>query len=143
MKRVLCLYRVSSKGQVDQNDIPMQRIACREYIAQHSDWVLYDEKLEKGVSGFKLSADKRDKIIEIRKEAEQKKFDILLCLASHPGRVFTKDQLYDYAWDDKIIYNVASVIKTHISSLRQNMSEADIEYIRNVWGIGYRFQYEG
>jgi len=49
MKRVLCLYRVSSKGQVDQNDIPMQRIACREYIAQHSDWVLYDEKLEKGV----------------------------------------------------------------------------------------------
>lgn len=82
MKRVLCLYRVSSKGQVDQNDIPMQRIACREYIAQHSDWVLYDEKLEKGVSGFKLSADKRDKIIEIRKEAEQKKFDILLVFMS-------------------------------------------------------------
>lgn len=82
MKRVLCLYRVSSKGQVDQNDIPMQRIACREYIAQHGDWVLYDEKLEKGVSGFKLSADKRDKIIEIRKEAEQKKFDILLVFMS-------------------------------------------------------------
>lgn len=73
----------------------------------------------------------------------KKEVDILLCLASHPGRVFTKDQLYDYAWEDKIIYNVESVIKTHISSLRQNMSEADIEYIRNVWGIGYRFQYEG
>ena len=73
----------------------------------------------------------------------KKEFDILLCLASHPGRVFTKDQLYDYAWDDKIVYNVESVIKTHISSLRQKMSEADIEYIRNVWGIGYRFQYEG
>ena len=73
----------------------------------------------------------------------KKEFDILLCLASHPGRVFTKDQLYDYEWDDKNVYNVESVIKTHISSLRQKMSEADIEYIRNVWGIGYRFQYEG
>ena len=58
-------------------------------------------------------------------------------MASHPGRVFAKDQLYDYAWDDKIVYNVESVIKTHISSLRQKMSEADIEYIRNVWGIIY------
>ena len=73
----------------------------------------------------------------------KKEFDILLCLASHPGIVFTKDQLYDYAWDDKIVYNDESVIKNHISSLRQKMSEADIEYIRNVWGIGYRFQYEG
>ena len=72
----------------------------------------------------------------------KKEFDILLCLASHPGRVFTKDQLYNYVWDDKIIYNVDSVIKTHISSLRQKMSDADVEYIRNVWGIGYRFQNE-
>ena len=72
----------------------------------------------------------------------KKEFDILLCLASHPGRVFTKEQLYDYVWDDKIIYNVESVIKTHISSVRQKMSEADIEYIRNVWGIGYRFHNE-
>ena len=72
----------------------------------------------------------------------KKEFDILLCLASHPGRVFTKEQLYDYVWDDKIIFNVESVIKTHISSVRQKMSDADIEYIRNVWGIGYRFHNE-
>ncbi len=31
MKRVYCLYRVSTKGQVDHDDIPMQRTACREF----------------------------------------------------------------------------------------------------------------
>ena len=33
MKRVVCLYRVSTVGQVDHDDIPMQRIACRDYAA--------------------------------------------------------------------------------------------------------------
>lgn len=31
MKTVYCLYRVSTKGQVDKNDIPMQKQSCREF----------------------------------------------------------------------------------------------------------------
>ena len=31
MARVYTLYRVSTVGQVDHDDIPMQRIACREF----------------------------------------------------------------------------------------------------------------
>ena len=69
----------------------------------------------------------------------RKEFDLLLCLASHPGRVFSREQLYDYVWDDRIVYNVDSVVKTHISSMRQKMADADVEYIKNVWGIGYKF----
>ena len=53
MKRVLCLYRVSTIGQVDHDDIPMQRVACREFIDRQKDWTLVDEVLEKGVSGYK------------------------------------------------------------------------------------------
>ena len=34
MKTVYCLYRVSTKGQVDKNDIPMQKQSCREF-AEH------------------------------------------------------------------------------------------------------------
>ena len=72
----------------------------------------------------------------------KKEFDLLLCLASHLGRVFSREQLYDYVWDDKIVFNVDSVIKTHISSLRQKMIDADVEYIKNVWGLGYKFNNE-
>ena len=63
MKRVANLYRVSTKKQVDlvKDDIPMQRIACREF-AERQGWTVVIEKEEKGISGFKVSASKRDAI---------------------------------------------------------------------------------
>ena len=80
MKRVLCLYRVSTKGQVDQNtdDIPMQRRECLAFIDRMEDWVFFDERVEKGVSGYKVSAENRDAILDIRALAEKKKSDVLL-----------------------------------------------------------------
>ena len=79
MKRVLCLYRVSTKGQVDpKDDLPMQRRECLEFIKRMPDWIYYDERLEKGVSGYKVSAAKRDVILEIKALAEEKRFDVLL-----------------------------------------------------------------
>ncbi len=78
MKRVLCLYRVSTLGQVDHDDIPMQRIACREYASTHPDWEIIDEVCEKGVSGYKVSTNERDAIIEIKKKAISGEFDVLL-----------------------------------------------------------------
>lgn len=80
MKRVLCLYRVSTKGQVDRNtdDIPMQRRECLAFIDRMEDWVFFDERVEKGVSGYKVSAENRDAILDIRVLAEKKKFDVLL-----------------------------------------------------------------
>ena len=56
MKKVICLYRVSTVGQVDHDDIPMQRLACREYAATHPDWEIIEEISEIGVSGYKVSA---------------------------------------------------------------------------------------
>ena len=79
MKRVLCLYRVSTKGQVDEkDDSPRQRRECHDFIDKMEDWEFYDERLEKGVSGFKVATSKRDEIQEIRALAEKKKFDVLL-----------------------------------------------------------------
>lgn len=48
------------------------------FIEQHSDWVFLYEKLEKGVSGYKLSVAQRDVMMEIKGMAEQNMFDILL-----------------------------------------------------------------
>ena len=46
-KRVKCLYRVSTKKQVENDDIPMQRQYCRDFAAQHPDWEIIDEVYEK------------------------------------------------------------------------------------------------
>lgn len=75
--RVECLYRVSTKGQVDKDDIPMQRLECRQF-AEQQGWTIVKEYCEKGVSSFKVSASKRDAIQEIRADAEAGRFDILL-----------------------------------------------------------------
>lgn len=72
----------------------------------------------------------------------RKEFDVLFCLASHPGRVFTREQLYDHVWNEEAVFNVDDVVKTHIKNLRQKLSDADLEYIKNVWGVGYRFHHE-
>ena len=76
-QRVMALYRVSTKGQVDKNDIPMQKEACREF-AQRQGWSIIKEFQEKGISGYKVSAEDRDAMIELKKAAEKKEFDILL-----------------------------------------------------------------
>ena len=76
--RVACLYRVSTKMQVDGDDIPMQKTACREFIGSMKNWELVFEYSEKGVSGYKLSAEKRDVLQQLKNDAEKNKFDILL-----------------------------------------------------------------
>lgn len=73
MKRVYCLYRVSTAQQVDvvKDDIPMQRIACHDFAARMG-WTILVEKEEKGISGFKVSAEKRDAIQELKEAALNK-----------------------------------------------------------------------
>ena len=80
MKRVYTLYRVSTAKQVDvtKDDIPMQRIACHEFADRQQDWEILREFEEKGVSGFKVSAEKRDAIQDLKEAALAREFDVLL-----------------------------------------------------------------
>ena len=77
MKRVYCLYRVSTMKQADGADIPMQRQACTAFAAEKG-WSIEKEYYERGVSGFSVSANDRDAIQSIKNAAMQKAFDILL-----------------------------------------------------------------
>ena len=77
-KRVMCLYRVSTLGQVDKDDIPMQRECCRAFVDTHPGWRIVNELYEKGISGFKTAAKDRDAIVQLQHAAIKKEFDILL-----------------------------------------------------------------
>ena len=83
MKRVYCLYRVSTTHQVeyafnDDGDIPMQKTACHEFVQNKDGWVIVKEFYEKGISGYKVSAEDRDAIHDLKKAAENKELDVLL-----------------------------------------------------------------
>lgn len=76
--RVYCLYRVSTKGQVDHDDIPVQRKAAYDFVENRKGWQIVREEKELGVSGSKVSASKRDVIQDYLEDARQGKFDVLL-----------------------------------------------------------------
>ncbi len=78
MKRVGCLYRVSTKKQTYNNDIPVQKKACRQFIQKRDDWILTKEYLELGVSGYKLGEKERDILKTIKRDVANNKIDILL-----------------------------------------------------------------
>lgn len=66
-------------------------------------------------------------------------FDMMLFLARHPGRVLTREQLYEAVWDD-IPVSVYAKVMCMISSIRQKLKSCtDKEYIQTVWGVGYKF----
>ncbi len=60
-----------------------------------------------------------------------KEFQILEALARHPGRILSKTQLAESAWEGDALDNV---IEVHISHLRRKLSA---ELIRTVRGVGY------
>lgn len=78
MKRVGCLYRVSTLKQVYKNDIPVQRTACKKFIKTKADWKFEKDYMELGVSGYKLKESERDVLQDIKRDVIDKKIDILL-----------------------------------------------------------------
>ena len=82
MKRVNCLYRVSSKQQLHEDDIPVQRAECKLFIDKMEDWEFNKEYLEPAVSGFKTPIEKRKVLQTILEDAKSKKFDVLLVYMS-------------------------------------------------------------
>ena len=67
-------------------------------------------------------------------------FEILYLLARNPGRVFSKEQIYDFVWKDSYSgdYNI---VMSHIRNIREKIEDNPSKpvYIQTVWGAGYRF----
>jgi DNA-binding winged helix-turn-helix (wHTH) protein len=72
-------------------------------------------------------------------ELTRVEFDLLACLLSAPGRVFTRAQLIDRVWGDGFAITDRT-IDSHVKSLRRKVTEAggDAGLIETVRGVGYR-----
>ncbi len=66
-------------------------------------------------------------------------FDILFLLASHPGKVFSTDEIFEKVWNEKV-YEANNTVMVHIRRLRGKMKEDQREnkIISTVWGVGYK-----
>lgn len=90
---------------------------------------------------LRIDPTKREVVVDDRLiELTPKEFELLLLLASHPGRVFSRKYLLENIWD----YNFSGydrTIDSHINRLRAKIEENADEpkMVLTVWGVGYKF----
>jgi len=91
--------------------------------------------------GLELDAGKR----EVLRDGEElkltaKEFDLLWFLASHPRKVFSRDQLMSRVWGYEAALDTGTVT-VHVRRLREKIEErpSHPRFLQTVWGVGYRF----
>lgn len=68
----------------------------------------------------------------------RQEYKILELLLTYPNKVFTKQEIYDYAWEEYYI-GTDKTINVHISNIRNKIKKhSDTDYIETVWGIGFK-----
>ena len=73
-------------------------------------------------------------------DAPPKELELLACLAGHPNRVYTRDQLLDEVWGFEY-YGDSRTIDVHVKRLREKLEGASEQWnLKTVWGVGYKFE---
>ena len=67
-------------------------------------------------------------------------FEILHLLARNPGRVFSKEQIYNSVWKEPY-FGDYNIVMSHIRNIREKIEDNPSKpiYIQTVWGVGYKF----
>lgn len=68
-------------------------------------------------------------------------YQILRLLMKHPRKIFSAQNLYESIWNEPYFYNCNGTVVVHIRKLRVKLEKdpGNPQYIRTVWGKGYRF----
>ncbi len=77
-------------------------------------------------------------------ELTKKEYEILLLMVRYPQKVFTKENIFETVWGESYIPEDNSV-NVHVSNIRKKLSAAggEEEYIKTIWGIGYKLSEAG
>jgi len=129
------------------------RRGCDDYLARPFD---YQELVERIHAVLRRVRPRLDDVVEApprridthtrdvrvdgrRVVLAQKEYELLLCLARAPERVFTKAELLQQIWDYRSIGRTRT-LDSHASRVRRKLREAGatVELVDNVWGVGYR-----
>lgn len=89
-----------------------------------------------------MTLDRKNFEVRIRGKVLSKitkqEFAILELLLKHPRQVFSKEDIFEYAWEEPYM-GETKTLDVHISNIRKKIKEqTEDEYIETVWGIGYR-----
>lgn len=71
----------------------------------------------------------------------RREYLILELLMGNPGKVFTKNNIYESVWNEEFL-GEDNAVNVHISNIRQKLAKINKEetYIETVWGIGFKMK---
>ena len=81
----------------------------------------------------RITVKKGEKVIELAK----KEFELLNLLVSKPGKVFSREEIFNKVWGTDVIVGNRT-IDVHIRKLREKIGDT---FIKTIKGIGYKFEF--
>lgn len=141
-----CLFGKIIVLTFDDSEETMVKVALTELqrVARITDQITVSEPTINSYGG--LIANGEERIVYENNNAVNltfKEFEILHLLAQNPGRVFSKEQIYDIVWKEPCVGD-CSIVMNHIQKIRKKLGDDSRNpvYIQTVWGVGYRFNKE-
>lgn len=93
----------------------------------YKEFILHSELFDLEINGQLLHLTKQE-------------YKIIKLLMENPGKVFIKQEIYEYAWEDYYM-GEDKTINVHISNIRRKVKPfTDHELIETVWGIGFKLK---
>lgn len=111
--------------QVQLRSLPASKLPDAQTELHYKDWILNPETREMTAAGQPV-------------ELTLHEFRILQLLMKHPKKVFTKQLIYEYAWEEEYFVE-DKTINVHISNIRSKLKPSGTDsYIQTVWGMGFK-----
>lgn len=91
---------------------------------------------------IQLDCDSRQLMVSDKRiNLTAKEFDLLELLVSHPGKVYSREQLLEFVWGKDYPGDLRTV-DVHVRRLREKIepNPSDPRYVHTKWGIGYYYQ---
>ena len=113
-------------------------------IRRATKYSSHQEKTENIIHIGDLTVDITNFSVTKKKEPlklTSKEFEILKLFATNRNRVFTKEQIYHYVWNEEY-YGDENIINVHMRRLREKIEDdpSKPQYIKTLWGIGYKLE---
>ncbi|PFA69150.1 DNA-binding response regulator [Bacillus sp. AFS015802] len=123
---------------------PSELVArVKAHISRYNQLINREEK-KKEIEIKNLVVDLDSRRVYVDKEEKTftaKEFDLLVFLATHPDRVFSKEHLFERIWGYDSLGDITTVT-VHIRKIREKIEQdpSTPEFIETIWGVGYRFK---
>lgn len=130
LARLEAVLRRSEKSLIGEKkeNIDLLSEETKRMTLQYKDILIEPEEFRVAVAGSEIRLTRREYLI-------------LELLMKNPGKVFTKNNIYESVWNEEFL-GEDNAVNVHISNIRQKLAKVNPTetYIETVWGIGFKMK---